>query len=1136
MSEPLELRVPVIYDGSGMNRAAGDVDKVSASTKALNDAIAAQVNPMNRARQAADDYAKQEAKNAANRETYWANTKKQFEQEEAAWRRMQGVHEQALKQNAAMNQEFANSVQQWITNPLAMAGKAVGNFAQEYGKIGVAAMGMGTAAAIAGKMVFDLTRQVGTAALEMRNLASRTGMGVETAQLVSQTSGVLGINPNAMVTAMRTLSQGLSDISGEGRKTKEALAEIGITGANAFLPMDQLMPMIFDKLNEVGNAMEKDRLTIGVFGRSGLELMPLIENFKRLSGAVTEQGAIISKDGIAKLAEYEEHMWLIGLRWQGVINILSEHAIGTIEWVVKHPAAFMPAVAGAAVTGYEGAMALGHALFDDNQPEPQPAYTGTIDQAHVDAQARSDRNDYIQNYNTTHGSAQDRQAAQLKNLEDARTVAQSKFSSGAGTQQDFEAADKRVEAFKAGIAAAKALTEAQKALTNEQMRAADSVRELAKRSAEMEAKAGGGALSPIQKYNGDVAALNMQRADTLRKTPTGPGGIDLTPSINQSYDQQIRALFITMSDEIAKAIRADRDKDTARQEEFGAFAAGERGKRKPEYMDPAYSPLDPRLNPQLPYYTPTSEEIKRTEMGAGAALNIAKRGQTAGAQATMTQGVDDTTANQILKMQMDYNNAVLSGQERIKANEKALEENTDRRYANQLKYEEELAALQEAQQKAFQSKAVDLFHSLLTGHGAQFGRSLGMGQADKIIGNAAGMGFEQFGLGSVVPQMSSGFMGSLLKGTVMNTGIGNDPVTSTNLNTVATDRNTQKLAELSTKIGGPSTGTASAPGGNPLGLIGAISAASGAAGGSNPFASYGGLTNGLGGGTVSSGGTASANPYSDFGGLTTGLSAATTGIASTNPLVQATAMIKTATKFSAMSGDFGSGMKDPLGILFGSTGPGGGYTGTATTAQDVGAGVGIAGAGLGAYKGISQMSKGGAGNISGGLGTTLMSIAPLTGPAAPFIMAAGMAADLVSAILGDPKVNRANSIATQLQFSQFMAPVAQNVTMDTSGHYADTNFLGQARTSDLSPYPVTQKPYYDLNNNVMVPGRTISSFGAPVGPQSAPPAASVIIHAMDSQSFQDWGTKNADALEHVMTNVVQRNSGAFISTTRNQLG
>jgi len=1068
---------------------------------------------------------------------------------------MQSVHEQALKQNTAMNQQFGSSVQQWITNPLQMAGQAAGKFAAEYGMVGVGILGVGTAAAMAGKMVFDLTRQVGAAAIEFRNLASRTGMSVEGAQLVSQTSGVLGVNPNAMVTAMRTLSRGLGDVSGEGKKAKEALEQIGITGYQAFLPMDQLMPLIFDHLNQVGNAMEKDRLAIALFGRGGLELMPLIEQFRQMSLAVSATGVIINKEGINNLVEYEEHIRLLGLRWKGLINIFAQKAIGIVELntMLFNPFKMNAGTAWNAVFGGNAA-----------PPKPfQPQGTGTLTQDYVTAQGRSDAADFIQTYSASHGSLVDRNAVQLQNLENKRTSSQESYfadPTGAGKQQAFIDAAKKVEDFKASEAAAKTATEAEKKLAE----ARKKVAEWTERSIMAEDKAG--AATPAQRLAGETAATQAERIARMKEFDPAmmAANPDLGAGINQAAANQQAANVKKYQAEVAKNAlelaealeRATIAVDTSYRSTVDTSL-----RRTEKLDDDPVTRMLMATMPQLPAGMTTPQIIQRNQMTAGSALNIAKLGQTAGGKAALTQSTDDATAQQSYDLQIKYNNLVLSKQAAEVANEIALNVMIEKKYANELRYEEEMAALREAQMKAFESKSVELFHALLSGHGAQFGRSLGMGMADKVVGNAAGMAFSSLNLGGKVPQLP-GFLGALTKGTPFSTGITNDPVVSSNVaNTAATIANTNGLAQLNASVGGPSIpGTsATAPDSNSLlGLLGGIpgQGPSTSTIASNPFALVGGLMNGLGGGVASgtasnpwgsvasalglaagggaAAGTAAANPFGVFGGLTNGLGGTVSPAAMT-------ARLSTPAGSSSTT-NFGTGFANPFNQIFGgseSTGSGSATTNAATgIAGDFGAGVAVAGAGFGVYQGVKSFMKGGAQGALSGVGD-------ITGAAAmldpepiskAILMGVSMLTEFTAAIFGDPKVNRANAIANDLKFSQFLAPVAQNVTMDTSGHYADTNFLGQARSSNLSPYPVTQKPYFDLNNNVIVPGRTLNQFGPPVGPQSAPPPAPVTIMAMDSQSFQDWGVRNADAFEHVMTNVVQRAAGNFVSAARNQLG
>lgn len=196
-----------------------------------------------------------------------------------------------------------------------------------------------------------------------------------------------------------------------------------------------------------------------------------------------------------------------------------------------------------------------------------------------------------------------------------------------------------------------------------------------------------------------------------------------------------------------------------------------------------------------------------------------------------------------------------------------------------------------------------------------------------------------------------------------------------------------------------------------------------------------------------------------------------------------------------------------------------------TTGQDVTAGLAVAGAAYGAYTGIKEIFKGGAQNVIGGLGTTAMSIAPLTGPAAPFVAAGGAVLDLVSALMGDPRVNRQNTINKRLFTDQFYNPVPINVSAADNGELVSQDRYGNIRTSNVSPFPTVQEPYLDIRNQVSVPGRVLTPYGgaasfSPQGYASAAnsPSAPVTINhnytvtAMDSSDFGRLLEKHMDTL------------------------
>src|ERR1700722_6479728 len=178
-SEPLEIRVPVIADPAPMAAMGNETAKTTERVARLNQSIQEYLQKNDALILKQKSYAEQQAKIAELTQKYYDAQKKAFEDEERAWRQMQATNAAALKDeeriqgaiikarekalNAAKkgNEDFANSVRQWVQNPLQAAGNAAGDFALQYGKLGVGILGIGAAAVIAGKQIYDLTRQVG---------------------------------------------------------------------------------------------------------------------------------------------------------------------------------------------------------------------------------------------------------------------------------------------------------------------------------------------------------------------------------------------------------------------------------------------------------------------------------------------------------------------------------------------------------------------------------------------------------------------------------------------------------------------------------------------------------------------------------------------------------------------------------------------------------------------------------------------------------------------------------------------------------------------------------------------------------------------------------------------------------------
>lgn len=166
---------------------------------------------------------------------------------------------------------------------------------------------------------------------------------------------------------------------------------------------------------------------------------------------------------------------------------------------------------------------------------------------------------------------------------------------------------------------------------------------------------------------------------------------------------------------------------------------------------------------------------------------------------------------------------------------------------------------------------------------------------------------------------------------------------------------------------------------------------------------------------------------------------------------------------------------------------------------------GYAGAAYGAYKGITTIAKGGGRNVIGGIGEIAGAAAAVDPEPISKAILAGVAlgATVITAIMGDPRANRANQEANGLKFAHFFDPVARNIDTSTGGTFADYDRSGNIRTSPFSPFAPVQEPFADYRHNTFVPGRT-GNIGS-----NAPPVT-INISTLDGASLHQYVQRNSD--------------------------
>lgn len=174
--------------------------------------------------------------------------------------------------------------------------------------IGIAA---GAAAVVAGAALVGMAGAALENADEIQRLSDVTGISAERLQELKYAGNNLGVELETITGAQAKLTKSM-DAAKDGTGTQaEAFKTLGINilDSNGQLKSaETVMSEAFTALNGVGNETERDALAMSIFGKSAMELNPLIkaggDELNRLADEARNSGAVMSNEAVAGLDSF----------------------------------------------------------------------------------------------------------------------------------------------------------------------------------------------------------------------------------------------------------------------------------------------------------------------------------------------------------------------------------------------------------------------------------------------------------------------------------------------------------------------------------------------------------------------------------------------------------------------------------------------------------------------------------------------------------------------------------------------------------------------------------------------------------------------------------------------------------------
>lgn len=192
---------------------------------------------------------------------------------------------------------------------LSKTDKKAGGLATSMGKgiasVGKFALGVGAAAAAGGAALFGMANNAAGATDRIDKMSQKLGMSRQTFQEWDFIASQSGMSVEQLSAGMKGLANKMDDAANGGKKTSEMFDRLGISIQDSdgkLRSQEEVFEEAVMRLQEMEDGTEKAALANELFGKSGQELMPLLNgasgSVEEMKQKAQELGIVLSDEAI----------------------------------------------------------------------------------------------------------------------------------------------------------------------------------------------------------------------------------------------------------------------------------------------------------------------------------------------------------------------------------------------------------------------------------------------------------------------------------------------------------------------------------------------------------------------------------------------------------------------------------------------------------------------------------------------------------------------------------------------------------------------------------------------------------------------------------------------------------------------
>ena len=206
--------------------------------------------------------------------------------------------------------------------------------AGQAGKMG-AAIGAAMTAAAGGAAAF--VKSAIDAADATAKAAQAAGTSVEAYSQLAYAAELSGVSADGLGTALKKLAKGAADARAGTGEAKDAFRAMGISvtdSAGALKSQEQLLSEVADKFASYADGAEKTALAQRLFGKSGAEMIPLLNNgsagIAKMRDESIALGASINTSAGKAAEQFKDNLTRLGAVAKGLANRVAQQLLPTL--------------------------------------------------------------------------------------------------------------------------------------------------------------------------------------------------------------------------------------------------------------------------------------------------------------------------------------------------------------------------------------------------------------------------------------------------------------------------------------------------------------------------------------------------------------------------------------------------------------------------------------------------------------------------------------------------------------------------------------------------------------------------------------------------------------------------------------